>query len=136
MYSGTVDYETIAKVKQQSNIKVVGNGDITDETSYKKMLETGVDAVMIGRGALGNPNIFAKLKNKKEIDKFELIKTHISILKEHYDERFINATMKKHLLWYISGEKDASKIKLQVATNPSIDDTLKIVGNFLKKQGG
>ena len=64
-YSGQVDLESIAKVKASVKIPVVGNGDVVDEQSYKQMLSTGVDAVMIGRGALGNPNIFNILKGNQ-----------------------------------------------------------------------
>ncbi len=62
MYSGTVDYDIIRKVKNAVSIPVIGNGDVTDEQSATIMLEkTGCDAVMIGRGALGNPWIFKKI---------------------------------------------------------------------------
>jgi tRNA-dihydrouridine synthase B len=62
MYSGKVDYDIIAKVKKAVSIPVIGNGDITDEQSATIMLEkTNCDAIMIGRGALGNPWIFRKI---------------------------------------------------------------------------
>ncbi|MBQ3903359.1 MAG: tRNA dihydrouridine synthase DusB, partial [Eubacterium sp.] len=62
MYSGKVDYEIIRQVKQALGIPVIGNGDITDEQSAALMLEkTGCDAIMIGRGALGNPWVFERI---------------------------------------------------------------------------
>ena len=62
MYSGKVDYEIIRQVKQAVGIPVIGNGDITDEQSAALMLEkTGCDAIMIGRGALGNPWVFERI---------------------------------------------------------------------------
>lgn len=62
MYSGDVDYDIIAKVKKAVSIPVIGNGDIKDEQSAALMLEkTNCDAIMIGRGALGNPWIFKRL---------------------------------------------------------------------------
>ena len=62
MYSGNVDYDIIAKVKQSVSIPVIGNGDIRDEQSAALMLEkTNCDAIMIGRGALGNPWLFKRL---------------------------------------------------------------------------
>ncbi len=62
MYSGTVDYDIIASVKEAVDIPVIGNGDIKDEQSAAIMLEkTNCDAIMIGRGALGNPWIFKRL---------------------------------------------------------------------------
>ena len=62
MYSGKVDYDIIRYVKQAVSVPVIGNGDITDEQSATIMLEkTGCDALMIGRGALGNPWIFERI---------------------------------------------------------------------------
>lgn len=133
MYSGKVDLETIAKVKQSVKIPVVGNGDVVDLNTYNEMLSTGVDAVMIGRGALGNPNIFAKLTGCQMLDKIFMIEKHIEVLRRYYDEKFVSATMIKHLLWYIAGERDASKIKLQVATTKKIDDALNIIKEFYQK---
>ncbi len=62
MYSGRADWEIIRTVKQALSIPVIGNGDVRDEQSAAQMLEqTGCDAVMIGRGALGNPFVFARI---------------------------------------------------------------------------
>lgn len=133
MYSGKVNLDTIASVKQKSKILVVGNGDVTNLETYNQMKQTGVDAVMIGRGALGNPNIFAEIKGLPPKNKFELIKTHIDVLREHYSENFVNVTMRKHLLWYISGERDAAKHKLKIATSPSLEESLKLVEEILLK---
>lgn len=116
MYSGKVDLETIAKVKQFVNIPVVGNGDVIDLSSYNNMLSTGVDAVMIGRGALGNPNVFNQLKGNIEINKFDLVKMHYNTLKKYFSARYINATLRKHLLWYVAGIKNASQLKQKIAT--------------------
>ena len=134
MYSGKVDLEAIAGVKSVVKIPVVGNGDVVDVLSYNQMLSTGVDAVMIGRGALGNPNIFAQIKNRQMIDKMEMIETHIKTLREHFDERFVSATMRKHLLWYIAGEPNANKIKLDVATK-DLNQAIEIVRSFLSNNG-
>lgn len=62
MYSGKVDYNIIAEVKKAVSIPVIGNGDITDEQSATMMTEkTNCDAIMIGRGALGNPWLFSRI---------------------------------------------------------------------------
>lgn len=62
MYSGNVDYDIIAEVKKAVSIPVIGNGDITDEQSATMMTEkTNCDAIMIGRGALGNPWLFSRI---------------------------------------------------------------------------
>ena len=70
MYSGKVDLDIIKKVKESVKIPVIGNGDIVDEESALKMFEyTGVDGIMIGRGAIGNPWIFEQIKYYLENNK-------------------------------------------------------------------
>ena len=63
MYGGMADYEEIARVKEKINIPLVANGDVTDATTaIRAFRETGADGIMIGRGAIGNPFIFAEIK--------------------------------------------------------------------------
>lgn len=133
MYSGEVDLETIAKVKACVNIKVVGNGDVVDLASYNKMKQTGVDGVMIGRGALGNPNIFNEIKGLPKLNKLDLIKEQINILSQFYGERYITTTMRKHFLWYVSGINGASSVKQKLATCTNVQESLEILENLLKK---
>ncbi len=75
------DYDLIAEIKKSVNIPVIGSGDIEDETTYKKMLETGVDGVMVGRASFGNPMIFKKLN---EIKTGNYITMHEFILKDDF----------------------------------------------------
>ncbi len=60
-YSGTSDWGAIRRVKESVGIPVIGNGDITDGPSAQRALETGVDAIALGRATLGNPRIFAQI---------------------------------------------------------------------------
>lgn len=129
-YSGKVDYETIKLVKSSVNIPVIGNGDITDIESYKKMLQTGVDGVMIGRGTLGNPEIFAILKGKKYPDKLSIITRHIQLIKEH---NAVTPEMKKHLLWYLNGLKSTKDIKVQIVNN-NIKDAITLLEKYFESQ--
>lgn len=133
MYSGKVDLETIAKVKQCVKIPVIGNGDVVNLNSYNKMLETGIDAVMVGRGALGNPNVFNTLKEREQnVDLLETITKHIEVLKKYFNDKYISLTMRKHLLWYISGIENANKIKPTISTQEDINESLNIISNFIK----
>lgn len=129
-YSGKVDYETIKLVKSSVNIPVIGNGDITDIESYKKMLQTGVDGVMIGRGTLGNPEIFAILKGKKYPDKLSIITRHIQLIKEH---NAVTPEVKKHLLWYLNGLKSTKDIKVQIVNN-NIKDAITLLEKYFESQ--
>ncbi len=131
-YSGFADYESIARLKSALKIPVIGNGDVVDEKSYAQMLATGVDGVMIGRGAQGNPFIFSKLKGLDyDDDILKVIKRHIEILRKYYDEDFITKYMRKHLLWYAHFLKGEERIK--VATSPSIDDSIEIIARNITK---
>lgn len=131
-YSGKANYEEIAKVKASVKIPVIGNGDVVDMKSYKEMLACGVDGVMIGRGAQGNPWLFSKLLGKRpRIDKFEDIKKHIELLRENFDEKWIRLYIRKHLLWYMSGVKNASRYRLQIATSDNVDKSLEILKELL-----
>lgn len=127
-YSGKADLEAIATVKADLKIPVVGNGDVIDVDSYQKMKQTGVDGVMIGRGATGHPWIFSILKGKNEkIDKYEVVKKHIEILREHFDENWLKLYIRKHLLWYASDLPMSANLRLKLATCDDIDQCLKIL---------
>lgn len=132
-YSGKADLEAIAKVKASLKIPVIGNGDVTDSASYEKMLQTGVDGVMVGRGAMGHPWIFSILKGKnEEIDRFEVVKKHVDILREHFDENWLKLYMRKHFLWYACDLPMSSSVRLKLATCDDIDACLEILRESFK----
>ena len=127
-YSGKADLEAIATVKADLKIPVVGNGDVIDVESYQKMKQTGVDGVMIGRGATGHPWIFSILKGENEkIDKYEVVKKHIEILREHFEENWLKLYIRKHLLWYASDFPMSANLRFKLATCDDIDQCLKIL---------
>lgn len=129
-YSGNANYDAIAKLKASVNIQVIGNGDVVDTASYKEMLSTGVDGVMLGRATQGRPWLFSVLKggNKPQNSKiFEDIKLHIETLRKYYREDWLVLYMRKHLLWYTSELPNARDIRPVIATSPSIDESLKIL---------
>ena len=124
-YSGKADLDIIKKVKESVKIPVIGNGDIVDEESALKMFEyTGVDGIMIGRGAIGNPWIFEQIKyflennekmskptNKK---KYEIIKKHIELnVQEKGNIVGINE-IRKHISAYAKNMPEASKFRDEI----------------------
>ena len=123
-YSGRADLDIIKKVKEAVKIPVIGNGDIKDVESAKYMLEyTGVDGIMIGRAAIGNPWIFENIINEltgKEIrtvsnkEKLELILEHIDLEVKEKGEDIGIKEMRKHLSAYLKNTKDASVIRDKV----------------------
>lgn len=130
-YAGKADYQLIRQVKNAVNIPVIGNGDVVDQSSYHAMLDTGVDAVMIARGALGNPEIFAQLLGKTpNVDKLADIKEHIAILRSYYPEVFVVKTMRKHILWYLKGYHGCTEIKNKIVVEKDLNKVIDILEEY------
>lgn len=121
-YSGVADWDTIREVKKAVSIPVIGNGDVVDFKSAERMfLHTGCDAIMIGRGALGNPwifrEIFSYIKNgtvceKPSLEqKIECIIRQLDMMMQYKNERTAVCEMRKHIGWYLKGVRNSSKIK-------------------------
>ena len=124
-YSGVADLDIINNVKEAVNIPVIGNGDIVDEESAKKMFEyTGVDGIAIGRATFGNPWIFREIKHYLKTgsklekpsleEKLETIKRHINMEIEEKGEYTGIREMRKQLSWYVKGLEDSSKMREQI----------------------
>ncbi len=119
-YSGVADWNIIKKVKESVKIPVIGNGDVKSSADAKKMFnETGVDAIMIGRGALGSPWIFKQIKEELQGNEFyisnqerlSLIIEQLNLMMEDKPEKVAIVEMRKHISWYIKNSKDASKVR-------------------------
>ena len=120
-YSGNADWEIIKKVKESVNIPVIGNGDVKTPEDAKKMLEeTKCDGVMISRGSLGNPWIFEQVNDYLNTGKYRIIDLkekrkvlldHINLEVEEKGEVTGIKEMRKHVCFYIKGEKNASEIR-------------------------
>jgi len=135
MYSGKADLDIAKKIKENLNIPVILSGDIVNVDTYNYIKNyTKCDAFMIGRGSLGSPEIFSEILGKDvSLTKYQIIEKHINLLRKFYPENFVNGHIRKHLLWYLKGYSGASKIKLQVSTEPDLNSVLKIIKNFLEE---
>lgn len=131
-YTGKADLEIIKKVKDSVKIKVCGNGDVVDKNSYLNMKKTGVDYVMIGRGAIGNPFIFADILGKDyKKDLLNDIIFHYKKMNEVFSEKVVLNNMKKHLAFYLKGIENYREIMPQLFMATTINKSIKILTNFL-----
>ena len=134
-YSGKADYKAIAKVKQAVSIPVIANGDVTNLDDYKTILaETNADAVMIGRGAIGNPFVFAEITdNKIPYNKFEIIKEQYDMLAQYYSEHFVVTNMRKHILLYFRGKHLENSVKTELMKAETIENVLNLIKKICNK---
>ena len=121
-YSGTADWEIIKELKEKLSIPVIANGDITSFEAAERILDiTKADALMIGRGAQGNPFIFKEVNDymesailPKEISpklKIDTAISHYKLALKYKTQHKAVTEMRKHLGWYLKGLKNSARIK-------------------------
>lgn len=144
MYSGKVDTELIRRVKEAVSIPVIGNGDITDAQSAAEMLEkTGCDAVMVGRGALGNPWVFrqinAYLLSGVVIppptleEKMSVMLGHIRKTIEYKGEYTAMREARHHAAYYTKGLRSGAKFRAEMGGLETIEQLEEIIYRILKE---
>ena len=142
-YSGSVDYDIIRQVKNSVSIPVIGNGDVVDIGSAKRMFDTGVDAIMIGRGCLGNPWLIKELvsyfDNGEVIDKpsyrdrIEMCFHHMDYLSKIKVEKVCVLEMRSHIAWYLKGLPGSVEVKNMCFKATTINELKEILKNYLNK---
>ncbi|EKS23108.1 hypothetical protein HMPREF9310_02446 [Staphylococcus simulans ACS-120-V-Sch1] len=144
MYEGKADWDIIREVKEAVNIPVIGNGDVTSPELAQKMLdETGVDAVMIGREALGNPWMIYRTVHYLETgelmdeptvkEKVEIALLHLRRLVELKGEKVGVMEMRKHASWYLKGVKGNGKARKALNQANTEQEMIDILQNFQKE---
>ena len=141
-YSGNADWNIIKQVKEMVSIPVIGNGDITSAEKAKEMLDfTGCDAVMIGRGVLGNPWLIKECVSYLDSgiippkpsarEKIEMLKRHYQLLVESTPEKQAILEIRTHALWYIKGMPKSAYIKNEICKTKNSEDLFKILNDYL-----
>lgn len=142
-YEGKADWNIIKEVKENVNIPVIGNGDIKSVDDAIRMInETGCDAIMIGRGSLGNPYIFKEityyLETGKRLDKqtskekLEMCLKHFNYLLEIKNEKVAVLEMRTHAAWYIKGMKNSSEIKNKIFKCQKKEELIELLENYIR----
>ena len=140
-FTGKANWELIKELKEAVNIPVIGNGDINSVDDYKKMIDTtGCDAVMIARGALGNPWIFKELnqyiKNKDESfspslkERIQLCRKHYELLKEDKNSYVCLNLTKKHFSWYLKGFNGAVEWRRKFMYSKTTEEVESLLEEF------
>ncbi len=137
-YSGKADWDIIRAVKESISIPVIGNGDIFTPEAAREMLNyTECDAVMVARGAEGNPWIFKRINHYLKTgelingpttdERISLALRHAKMLIENKGEYIGTREMRKHVIWYTKGIPNATKIRNELGRAESIEELEKLL---------
>lgn len=115
MYSGVVNYGEIAKAKAAVKIPVIANGGVFCGADADKLIdETGADGVMLARGAMYNPFVFAEITGVRVADKPSVIRDQLNRTFALYDSRFATVYMRKMISFYVKGQPNAAALRVKL----------------------
>ena len=145
-YSGKADYTIITEVKAALNIPVIGNGDIFCGLDAKRMFEkTGVDAVMVARGALGNPFIFRDILSVMNTgepavpvsaeERAQVLMAQAKAAVKQKGEKTAIVQMRKHAAWYIKGMPNAARLRERLVRIHSLNELDSVINGVFDKRG-
>lgn len=140
-YAGKADWNIIKQVKENVSIPVIGNGDVTSKELAKEMLATtGCDAVMIGRGILGNPWLIRECvhfieENRMDppvtnLEKLAMMKKHFSLLKQDKNERVALLEIRTNFLYYLKGMPEGKEMKVKICSCKTCEELETLLNQY------
>ena len=142
-YQGKADWNIIKQVKENVSIPVIGNGDILSANDAKRMIdETGCDAIMIGRGSLGNPYLIRQIAqyldngiiipDQSPIDKMKTCLKHFDYLLKIKPEKTAVLEMRTHGAWYLKGLPFGVSIKKELYKVSTKEEFINIIKEYME----
>ena len=141
MYEPYANWEYIKAVKEAVSIPVIGNGDIFSAADAIRMLEeTGVDSLMIGRGAMGNPFIFDEIQHyfdKKPytpptiFEKIKVARCQLEYMIEEKGEGVAICEARKHFAWYLKGERGSAAVRDAINHASTLTELNTIIDRYI-----
>lgn len=141
-YSGKADWDIIAKIKESIDIPVIGNGDVFEvEDAINMINKTNCDAIMIGRGAQGNPWIFKRINHYMQTgeilpgptgdEKINTALRHLKLAVEEHGEYIAVREMRKHIAWYLKGLRGSARLRDEINKIESYEEVVNKLSYYL-----
>lgn len=141
-YSGKADWDIIAQIKRNISIPVIGNGDIfTIEDAINMLDKTNCNAIMIGRGAQGNPWIFERINHYMKTgeilpeptgeEKINTALKHLKLAIDEHGEYVAVREMRKHIAWYLKGLRGSARLRDEINKIESYEEVVNKLCDYL-----
>ena len=145
LYRGSADWDVVARVKEAVDVPVIGNGDVRSGADAVALTaRTGCDAVMIARGAEGNPWVFAQAKAAlagvpeppapDARERIAMARRHARLLARREGKNIVR--MRKHAMWYLAGLPGAAAARAKINACVSVEDFDRVFDELLAFLGG
>ena len=135
MYSGTADWTAIARVKRALSVPVIGNGDVSDKEDFKRrLIGSGADAVMIGRGALARPQVFSDILGLPSGGTVAAALRHVDYMTEYYPDAYAAKLFRKYAVHYLKGKPRSKEIKLALVKAESVSQVRELLRAFAETE--